>query len=186
MKTIFITGGSLGSTAINEAILQTLPTLLDEYQVIHQTGANNLSDMKGRASVLLQNHPHANRYHPFGYLSVAEVAAAGMLADLIISRAGSTIFEIAAWGKPAILIPIAESNGDHQRENAYAYSESGAADVVEEANLTVTLLRNQVKRILGDDRRAVDMSERARRFAKLDAAEVIAREILAMALKHEK
>ena len=186
VKTIFITGGSLGSTAINEAILQTLPTLLDEYQVIHQTGANNLSDMKGRASVLLQNHPHANRYHPFGYLSVAEVAAAGMLADLIISRAGSTIFEIAAWGKPAILIPIAESNGGHQREDAYAYSESGAADVVEEANLTVTLLRNQVKRILGDDRRAVDMSERARRFAKLDAAVVIAREILAMALKHEK
>ena len=185
VKIIFVTGGSLGSNAINEAVLQTLPTVLNEYQIIHQTGTNNLSDMRGRASVLLQNHPHAKRYHPFGYLSASEVAAAGTLADLIISSAGSTIFEIAAWGKPAILIPITESNRDHQRENAYAYAESGAADVLEEANLTLTIVINQMQRILGNEGRAADMSERARRFAKRDAAETIAREILAMALKHE-
>lgn len=183
---IFVIGGSLGSTLMNEAILQSLPDLLNEYQVIHQTGKQNLTDMNARARVLLQNHPHAKRYHPFGYLAANEVASAGILSDLIISRAGSTIFEIAAWGKPSILVPIADSNGDHQRENAYAYSESGAADVLEESNLTVTLLLNQVKRILGDDSRAAQMSERARHFAKTDAAEVIAREILAMALTHEQ
>jgi UDP-N-acetylglucosamine--N-acetylmuramyl-(pentapeptide) pyrophosphoryl-undecaprenol N-acetylglucosamine transferase len=186
VKTIFVTGGSLGSTTINEAVLQTLTTVLTDYQIVHQTGTNNLSDMKGRASVLLKDHPRANRYHPVGYLSASEVAAAGARADLIISRAGSTIFEIAAWGKPAILIPITESNGDHQRENAYAYAESGAADVLEEANLTVTILRDQIHKILSDEERARHMSERAQHFAKTDAAEVIAREVLRIALAHEK
>ena len=185
-KTIFIIGGSLGSQTVNEVILQTLPELLKDYEVIHQTGRGNLADMNARSKVLLQNHPEKQRYHPFGYLSTSQVAAAGRLCDIVISRAGSTIFEIAAWSKPAILIPIADSNGDHQRENAYAYSESGAADVLEESNLTTTILKNQIQKILGDEKRSKLMSERAAHFAKTDAAETIAREILEIALKHER
>ena len=185
-RTIFIIGGSLGSQTVNEVILQTLPELLKDYEVIHQTGRGNLADMNARSKVLLQNHPEKQRYHPFGYLSTSQVAAAGRLCDIVISRAGSTIFEIAAWSKPAILIPIADSNGDHQRENAYAYSESGAADVLEESNLTTTILKNQIQKILGDEKRSKLMSERAAHFAKTDAAETIAREILEIALKHER
>src|SRR3989344_5678436 len=174
-KVIFVIGGSLGSVTLNETVLQSLPELVRDYEIVHQTGKANLTDMTARAKVLLQNNPFQRRYHPVGYLSTRQVAAAGGLADLIISRAGSTIFEIAAWGKPSILIPITDSNGDHQRDNAYAYSENGAADVLEESNLTTTLFKNQIDKIFADENRYKLMSERARHFAKLDAANVIAR-----------
>lgn len=183
---LFVIGGSLGAVALNEAILQALPLLLPKYEIIHQTGRGNLADISSRAEVILQNNSFKQRYHPLGYLSTAEVAAAGRLARLVISRAGSTIFEIAVWGKPSILIPISDSSGNHQRENAYAYSENGAADVLEEGNLTTTILVNQIGRILDNKDRAAQMSERAAHFAKADAAAVIAREILEIALKHER
>ncbi|MSU56019.1 MAG: UDP-N-acetylglucosamine--N-acetylmuramyl-(pentapeptide) pyrophosphoryl-undecaprenol N-acetylglucosamine transferase [Candidatus Taylorbacteria bacterium] len=185
-KVVFVIGGSLGSETINEALLQALPVLLNDYEIIHQTGRENLADMSARAKVLLQNHPFKQRYHPFGYLSTEQVSSAGRLSDLVISRAGSTIFEIAVWGKPSILIPIADSNGNHQRENAYVYAETGATDVLEESNLTVNILRDQIQRVLGNAERAAQMSDRALHFAKTDAAEVIGREILEIALKHEK
>lgn len=185
-KVIFVIGGSLGSMALNEALLQILPDLLADYEVIHQTGKKHYADITGRAKVVLQNHANKGRYHPLEYLSTREVASAGKLSDLIISRAGSTIFEISAWGKPSIIVPIADSNGDHQRENAYAYAETGACDVLEESNLTTTILKSQIDGILKDEERAKRMSERALHFAKTDAAQVIANEILEMAMKHEK
>ncbi len=185
-KVVFVIGGSLGSVILNEALLQSLPEFLPKYEIIHQTGRENLADMSARAKVILQNSPFKHRYHPFGYLSTSQVSAAGRLADLIISRAGSTIFEIAVWGKPSILIPIADSSGDHQRENAYAYAENGAADVLEESNLTTTILKSQIEKILDNEVRGGQMSERASHFAKTDAAAVIAREILEIALKHER
>lgn len=183
---LFVIGGSLGAVALNEAILQALPLLLPKYEIIHQTGRENLADISARAEVVLQNNSFKHRYHPLGYLSTSEVEAAGRLASLVISRAGSTIFEIAVWGKPSILIPISDSSGNHQRENAYAYAEDGAADVLEEGNLTTSILVNQIGRILDNKDRAIRMSERASHFAKPDAAAVIAREILDIALKHER
>ncbi len=185
-KVIFVIGGSLGSLVLNETILQALPELLQKYEVIHQTGEVHFADMLARSKVLLQDNTFKHRYHPFGYLSTAQVSSAGKLTNLVISRAGSTIFEIAMWGKPSILIPITDSNGNHQRENAYAYAETGATDVLEESNLTVNILKDQIQRVLGNEERVTQMSEHALHFAKTDAAEVIAREILEIALKHEK
>ncbi len=183
---IFAVGGSLGSVTLNEAIFRTLPALIPTYTVVHQTGKANSADMIARAEVLLQTHPQKNRYHPVGYLSTEDIAAVGQGASLIISRAGSSLFEIAAWGKPSILVPISDSNGDHQRKNAYAYALSGAAEVIEESNLTATILKSEIEKVLGDRNRAAAMSAAARKFAKTDAAEVIAREIIRMALKHEE
>ena len=185
-KLILVLGGSLGSVALNEAILQMLPILLADYEVIHQTGVHNIADISARARVLLQNHPQSRRYHAFGYLSGEEVSSAGKLSSLIISRAGSTIFEIASWGKPSIVIPISDSNGDHQRENAYAYAGSGAADVLEEGNLTTNILKNQIDKILRNPGLTEQMSERALHFAKTDASSVIANAIIEIALRHEK
>jgi len=185
-RLIFVIGGSLGSVTINEAMFKIVPQLLDAYEVIHQTGAHNAADLAARAGVLLQNHPKHDSYRPLGYIAGKELAAIGRAADLIISRAGSTIFEIAAWGKPSILIPIADSNGDHQRENAYSYSATAAAEVVEEHNLTPAILMGEIEKVLGDEKRYTTMAEAAKRFAKEDAAAVIAREIVTMALKHEK
>ncbi len=183
---IFILGGSQGSVTLNEAIFKILPDLLASYTVVHQTGKANLSELIARAEVLLQIDEHKNRYRPVGYLGTEEIAAVGWNSALIISRAGSALFEIAAWGKPSILIPIGDSNGDHQRTNAYAYSLSGAASVVEEENLTSTILKSEILKIMTDEARLQRMSAAAQNFAKTDAAEVIAREIITMALRHEE
>lgn len=185
-KVIFVIGGSLGSVTLNEAIFKILPELLNRYTVIHQTGKQNFTDIDSRRKVTLQNHPRKNAYHPVDYLQVKKLAAIGQSADLIISRAGSTIFEIALWGKPSILVPIADSNGDHQRENAYNYALGGAALIIEEYNLTPAIVQSEIEKILEDDNRRSDMGDRATKFAKRDAAGVIAREIVTMALKHEK
>ncbi|PIQ68161.1 MAG: UDP-N-acetylglucosamine--N-acetylmuramyl-(pentapeptide) pyrophosphoryl-undecaprenol N-acetylglucosamine transferase [Candidatus Taylorbacteria bacterium CG11_big_fil_rev_8_21_14_0_20_46_11] len=185
-KTILVIGGSLGSVTINEAIFKILPDLLTKYNIIHQTGKQNIAELIARASVTLQNHPHKDAYRPVGYIQANELSSIGQLVDLIISRSGSTIFEIALWKKPSILIPIADSNGDHQRENAYNYAQSGASSIIEEYNLTSTILRNEIEKLLGNDTKLAEMSERAGKFAKQDSAGVIAREIITMALKHEK
>ncbi len=182
---IFVLGGSLGSVTLNEALFKILPDLLASYAVVHQAGVNNVADIAARAAIALSSHPNRDHYRPIGYLSTAEMAAAGQRAALIISRAGSTLFEIAAWGKPSILVPITDSNGDHQRANAYAYALGGAAAVIEEANLTPAILKSEIERILGDAARSDTMSAAARNFAKVDAAEIIAREIITLALKHE-
>ncbi len=183
---IIILGGSRGAVTVNEVALASLPELLLKYQVIIQAGRANLSDLAARAGVKLENHPQKSRFHPFGYLTAQELARAASVAQLVISRAGSTIFEIAAWGKPAILIPISESNGDHQRENAYNYARTGAATVIEEANLRPAIILAEIEKILGNPARAAEMSRAALSFAKTDAAEVIAREVLEIALEHEK
>ena len=183
---ILVLGGSLGAVALNETVLAALSELLPRYQVIHQTGRANLADLVARAGVKLENHPQRSRFHPSSYLSVQELARAASVASLIISRAGSTIFEIAAWGKPAILVPITESNGDHQRGNAYNYARTGAASVIEETNLRPAILMAEIEKILGNPARAEEMYRAARAFAKTDAAEVIARAILELALRHER
>lgn len=182
---LFVIGGSLGATALNEAVFKILRELVERYEVIHQTGAGNIADMTARARVILQEHPDKTAYHPVAYLETEELAAVGQHANLIISRAGSTIFEIAAWGTPAILIPIAESNGDHQRENAYAYMRAGAALVIEEENLTPAILLSEIEKLIENEERYDALSSAAKRFAKTDAAATIAREILTMALRHE-
>ena len=107
-------------------------------------------------------------------------------ANLIISRAGSTIFEISCWGIPSIVIPITETNGDHQRINAYDYARSGAASVIEEANLTTNVLLAEIDRILLDKKITDKMSIAAKNFSKPDAADKIAREIINIALTHEE
>jgi len=183
---ILVLGGSLGSVTLNNALLTILPKLLETCQVVHQTGMNNVEDVKARTSVLLQRHPFATRYRPAGYLSAEELAHIAAAATLIISRAGSTIFEIAAWGIPAILVPIADSNGDHQRQNAYEYAKMGSALVIEEYNLKPTILLAEIEKIVGNDALREQMATQAKRWAKIDAATVIAREIIDMALRHEK
>jgi UDP-N-acetylglucosamine--N-acetylmuramyl-(pentapeptide) pyrophosphoryl-undecaprenol N-acetylglucosamine transferase len=107
------------------------------------------------------------------------------VSDVIVSRAGSgAIFEIAAWGIPSILIPLMGSAQDHQRENAYNYARTGAAEVVEEENMTTHLLMAEILKILQDQKRKSEMQHSARTFARIDAARKIAGELLRLGL-HE-
>ena len=186
VKTIFITGGSQGAQFINEVVMDCLVELVKNYQIIHQTGKNNIAVIEETRNVILHNNPHKDRYKPFGYLNVLNLRAAAGVANIIISRAGSTIFEIAGWGKPSIIIPIPEPTSHDQRTNAYAYARSGASEVIEEENLAPHVLISEITRILESQTEQEKMHKAALAFARGDSAKTIAEEIIAIGLEHEK
>jgi UDP-N-acetylglucosamine--N-acetylmuramyl-(pentapeptide) pyrophosphoryl-undecaprenol N-acetylglucosamine transferase len=186
IPTVLILGGSQGAELINNTILDALPKLVEKYQVIHQTGIKNFKSVRSQAEVVLFNNPNKERYLPMGFLNVLELKMAAGVADLIISRAGSTLFEIASWGLPSILVPFDNSNGDHSRTNAFNYARAGACSVVEEGNMTANILYSEVERILEDKNEHEAMANSAKVFGKPGAAEKIARELVDIALSHEK
>lgn len=183
---VLILGGSQGAQLINDAIVDALPSLVEICQIIHQTGEKNLDEVKGRATVALRNSPHAGRYKAFPYLNEEQMQLAYGGADLVISRAGSTIFEIAVAEKPSILIPIKEAVSHNQRHNAFSYAKMGAAIVIEENNLQPEIITAEVSKILRDPALQKSMHEAAAHFSKKDSARVIAEAILAIGLSHEK
>lgn len=183
---ILVLGGSQGARAINEVIIQAAPELIKTYQIIHQVGEKNVKEMEDLAPVIIREKERRARYKIFGYLNNESMRMAAGAADLVISRAGSTIFEIAAWGIPSIIIPITEANGDHQRKNAYAYARAGACDVIEEKNLTPHLLASEIDRLMGDKQKCEEMSRAAKAFAHTDAAAKIAEQILNVLKTHQK
>jgi UDP-N-acetylglucosamine--N-acetylmuramyl-(pentapeptide) pyrophosphoryl-undecaprenol N-acetylglucosamine transferase len=182
---ILILGGSQGSQFINENLVNSLPQLLEKYQVIHQTGKNNYDMMKETASVVLERNMYKTRYKPYDNLDSLTMRMAAGISSLIVSRAGSGIFEIALWGLPAILIPITDSNGDHQRKNAYNYARTGAAIVIEENNVTSNILTSEIERLMEDAPERDRMKQAALGFARKDAAALIAKELIAIGLEHE-
>jgi len=105
---ILILGGSQGAKRINETILDMLPEMIQEYEIIHQTGTAHIEDIRKTAGVILEKNPLAGRYHPFAYLAPLSMKMSAGVASLVISRAGSTIFEIAQWGIPSIILPLTQ------------------------------------------------------------------------------
>lgn len=186
VPTILILGGSQGASIINDAIMQAAPRLTEKYQIIHQVGIKNLEAMKNMAEVVMAKSQYRERYKMFGYLNEITLRTSAGVADLVISRAGSAIFEIAAWGIPSIIIPITDSNGDHQRKNAYAYARGGGCIVIEESNLTTNLITSEVERLMDDAEIREKMKVSAKLFAKDDAALKIAQEILLILKEHAK
>ena len=182
---IFVIGGSQGAKIINEVVLQAVPELISKYQIIHQVGKKNLKEMQDLVKVVIGDMDKKERYKIFGYLDEQAVKMSAGVADIIISRAGSTIFEIASWGIPSIIIPITDTNGDHQRKNAYSYARVGAANVIEERNLTPHLLVSEIDRIINDKEKREKMSSAAKEFSKNDAARKIAEQVMNILLKHQ-
>lgn len=186
IPTILIIGGSNGAQKINEAVLSSLPELVSFANVIHQTGPAHFKNVRAIAQVVLANDHRAARYHPVDYLSETSLQRAAGAADLVISRAGaSAIAEIGLWKKPAIIVPISEAVSHDQRTNAYAYARTGAAVVIENDNLTPHLLVSEMRRILGDPELAKRMGNASAGFTEPDAARILAKELLAIALSHE-
>ncbi len=183
---ILILGGSQGAELINNTILDALPKLVSNYQVIHQTGVLNFNAVSKQANVVLRESPHKTRYVSRAFLNPLAIKMAAGAATLIVSRAGSMLFEIASWGVPSILIPIAETNLDHQKKNAFNYARSGASSVVEEANMTANILSGEIERIIENKEEYNKMAQSAKNFHKPDAAMKIARAIVDLALSHEE
>ena len=183
---IFVIGGSQGANKINQLILDLLPKLLERYQIIHQTGKKHFAELTQRAAYLLKSHPQADRYKIFDYLDDTALRMTAGVATLVITRAGSTLFEIANWGLPAIVIPIPEEISHDQRTNAFTYARGGGAVVIEEKNLTASILTSEINHIMTDEKLRAEMIAGAKDFARPDAADTIAKEILKIALSHEE
>jgi UDP-N-acetylglucosamine--N-acetylmuramyl-(pentapeptide) pyrophosphoryl-undecaprenol N-acetylglucosamine transferase len=182
---LFVTGGSIGSERINRLILESLDDLLPNFSILHQTGEKNETTVRQTSAQLIEDTMLLTHYFVKGTLTGAEMHLAQSAAAIIISRAGTgTIFEIAQKGKPAILIPIPEDISHDQRTNAYAYARSGAAAVLEEANLTDGLLTAEIHRIMGDTETYQQMSLAAKTFAGDDAAVAIANTLIGITEEH--
>ncbi|MFZ2048925.1 MAG: undecaprenyldiphospho-muramoylpentapeptide beta-N-acetylglucosaminyltransferase [Minisyncoccia bacterium] len=182
---IVLLGGSQGAQRINDILLEGLPELVKKYSIIHQTGKENFVECKSTAEAVLYNSEFKDRYKPFDYLNNLAMRMSAGVANIIISRAGSTIFEIAAWGIPSIIIPIPERISHDQRTNAFSYARAGACEVIEEHNLTANLLLSELNRLMSMPEEREKMSKSALAFYKPNAAREIAEEILKIALSHE-
>ncbi|MFZ2205484.1 MAG: UDP-N-acetylglucosamine--N-acetylmuramyl-(pentapeptide) pyrophosphoryl-undecaprenol N-acetylglucosamine transferase [Minisyncoccia bacterium] len=186
LPVILILGGSQGAELINNTVLDALPRLIKNYQIIHQTGVRNFKMVTGRAEVVLTNNRDKSRYLPYSFLNPLAMKMAAGAATIIVSRAGSGLFEIASWGIPSILIPITKTNLDHQKKNSFNYARAGACSVIEEMNMTSNILSSEIERITEDKQMYDKMAASARAFNKPDAAAKIARALVDIALKHEK
>lgn len=179
---VLILGGSQGSLRVNNFIITNLAEIVKSAQVLHQTGVGNFLEAQKLSHAALIDQPPANRYVPMGYFT-DDYATALTAADVVVARAGSgTIFEIAAFAKPAILIPLSDAANDHQRANAYAFAEVGGAIVIEEANLLPGIFLQQLRAIIGDSASREKMSAASKKFFLPDAAEKIAETIIKLAV----
>jgi UDP-N-acetylglucosamine--N-acetylmuramyl-(pentapeptide) pyrophosphoryl-undecaprenol N-acetylglucosamine transferase len=178
-KTIFVFGGSQGAKIINEKVLEILPEILKSYQVIHQTGERNFEEVEKRAGELGIKNGHGG-YHAIPFIG-EEIKDIFAVSDLVISRAGSSsISEIAANGKSAIIIPIDKSANDHQRMNAYSIAKIGGCVVLEEANLGEHILIENIKNILENEELRNKLITNIKAFYHPDAADRIADGIIGM------
>ena len=179
---VLVLGGSQGAHAINLAMVAAAPRLAGAGRAIaltHQTGERDLElvrDAYGRAGL-------AARIEAFLHDVEREMPA----ADVIVSRAGATtLAEMTASGRPAVLIPLPTATDDHQRKNANVLAGAGAAVVLDQAALTPDALADTVLALARDPERRRRMSEAARGLARPDAARVIVDRALALAAGRER
>jgi len=171
---VLILGGSQGAQRINDKILEILPEILKNFELIHQGGEKNFSQVKEEAKVMIVKN-FEKYYHLFPFLKEEELKMAYAACDLIVSRAGAgTIFEIAALGKPAILIPLPEAAQDHQLKNAYTFAETGATKVLEEKNFTPHFFWERLRYLFSHPEELEKMIRAAKEFSKPNAARIIA------------
>ncbi|MGA2666510.1 MAG: UDP-N-acetylglucosamine--N-acetylmuramyl-(pentapeptide) pyrophosphoryl-undecaprenol N-acetylglucosamine transferase [Patescibacteria group bacterium] len=140
-KKLLITGGSQGSRRINKVISEILPKLIEKYEVWHLSGEGDYEELSQF------KHPS---YHLFDFSY--EMSKLVRDADLVVTRAGaSTLAEISAAKKAAIIIPLPESANNHQTKNAKVYTDLNAAIVCSEAGLTASSLESIINDLMADD-----------------------------------
>jgi UDP-N-acetylglucosamine--N-acetylmuramyl-(pentapeptide) pyrophosphoryl-undecaprenol N-acetylglucosamine transferase len=173
---VLIFGGSQGAHAINMAMVEAAPRLATAaaVSVVCQTGTRDYDVVREA----FQRSGVQGRVERFIDAMPREVGQAG----LIVSRAGATtLAEITAAGRPAILIPLPTATDDHQRKNAEVLQAAGAADVIEQDQLTGALLASRILALAADPDRRTAMSAAAKRLAKPDAADRIADVVVELA-----
>lgn len=170
---ILVMGGSQGASSINKAIIKILPEILHQAQIIHQTGENNF-DKNVHLAAEMGIKAGRSGYYPVPFLQTSELKDVLAVSDLIVSRAGAnSIANIAAVGKPSILIPLPTAANNHQQINAYEVARIGGALVLEESNLGETMLLKEIRRLLKDEELRNEMAHKIRAFYHSEAANKI-------------
>jgi len=168
-RQLLIFGGSQGAEAINKSVVDMLPQLQNmknKLNILHQTGAKQAEEVK-------------KAYEQFGIQAkvtpfIVDMAAAYADADLIICRAGATsLAEITAAGKAAVLIPYPWAANDHQLKNAQALAAQGAAALIPEKELSGSNLFKVIENLLLDEKKLRQMEENSLRMSRIDAAATI-------------
>ncbi len=166
-RVLLVFGGSLGAASLNDVVVesfgQTGPAIL------HLSGERDYERLRRR----VQRDDY--KLAPF----TDEFGAALAAADLVLARAGGSVWEIAAAGKPAILVPYPFATADHQSKNARYFERVGAAIAVPETELG--RVPDLARSLLGDAERLKEMGEAMKRVARPDAAEHIAQELIGLA-----
>jgi UDP-N-acetylglucosamine--N-acetylmuramyl-(pentapeptide) pyrophosphoryl-undecaprenol N-acetylglucosamine transferase len=169
---LLVFGGSLGARSINEAAIDAFAGA--PFRVLHASGTRDYAALRER----LGTPPPAN-YDLREYITPFGDALAA--ADLTVARAGGSIFEVAAHGLPAVLVPYPHAAADHQTANARWMADAGAAVVLRDGDVTPDRLDEVVGALLRDPARLAAMAQASRALARPDAARDIAREVLAAA-----
>ena len=171
---ILILGGSQGAQRINDKILEILPEILKDFELIHQCGEKNDEEVRAEEKITITKDLE-KYYHLFPFLKEEELKMAYAASDLVVSRAGSgSIFEISALGKPSILIPLPEAAQNHQLKNAYTYAENGAAIILEEENFTPHFFLEKLKYLISQPEALEKMGRAAKEFSRPEATRIIA------------
>jgi UDP-N-acetylglucosamine--N-acetylmuramyl-(pentapeptide) pyrophosphoryl-undecaprenol N-acetylglucosamine transferase len=168
---VLVFGGSLGARSINEAAIEAFAGA--GFHVLHIAGTRDYAQLRERVE-----GPH---YDLRDYLPVERFGEALAASDLVVARAGSSIFEIAAHGRPAILVPYPHAAASHQDANAAWMARAGAAVVLDDAELSPARLAHEVGRLLADPSLLGSMARASAGLARPDAAERIADELLSSA-----
>jgi UDP-N-acetylglucosamine--N-acetylmuramyl-(pentapeptide) pyrophosphoryl-undecaprenol N-acetylglucosamine transferase len=164
---VLVTGGSQGARTLNTAIVTAYGTN-PPFTLIHIAGGKQVDDVR----TLLGAEPDPEHYRLMGFTDRFHQAVAA--ADLVVSRSGGTVFELAAIGRPSILVPYPHATADHQTKNAMWLVEAGAAEMIPDHECTPERLRDAIDRLMADPGLRARMSHAARSVARPDAADRIA------------
>jgi UDP-N-acetylglucosamine--N-acetylmuramyl-(pentapeptide) pyrophosphoryl-undecaprenol N-acetylglucosamine transferase len=190
-RCLLVFGGSLGARTINEAALAAFagdlprpgeglhpwgngPGSKREFWVLHVAGSRDYPKARERVEAAAPERYVLLDYEP----GLGDALAA---SDLVLARAGGSVFEIAAAGRPAILVPYPFATARHQHSNAAWMADAGASVVIEDSELTRETIAREAAVLLGDPDRLRRMADASRSLARPDAAERIADEVLAAA-----
>lgn len=175
--TVLVYGGSLGARSINLACVEAFGRgKLEQLQLVHVSGRRDYEMLRDR---LRDQGADRDNYHLLDYTNDLPQATAA--ADLVVARSGASILELAALGKPAILVPYPYATADHQRKNAEWMVAAGAAEMILDADLDSEALRERVAALLDDRPRLAAMAQASSAIGARDGAQQVATEIYRMA-----
>jgi UDP-N-acetylglucosamine--N-acetylmuramyl-(pentapeptide) pyrophosphoryl-undecaprenol N-acetylglucosamine transferase len=171
---VLVFGGSLGARRLNDAAMDAFGSGAPG-AIVHAAGERDYADLRRRLDEL--GSPQHYRLFRF----IEPFADALAAADIAVARAGGSVFELAAAGLPAILVPYPHATADHQTANARFMEKAGAALVIPDSELDGPRLAREVASLLGASQRTAAMAQAATAVARPDAADRIADELLALA-----